>query len=339
MNGLGAVPSSTISSSATVSSAIVSSAIVSSATVPSATVPSGIGPAGLGMAKYQGLGNDFLVLVDLSGRQQVDAALARLVCDRHLGFGADGLLRGGRAPMGSSEKMTFELRNADGSEAEMSGNGLRCLAHAAIDAGLVSAGAGDRFGVLTPAGRREVHVRELEDGWMWASTEMGTVKVGGEDERCNVGHGQMFVDVGNPHLVVLGADPSTLDVAALGPALSRETGAGTGGVNVEFVALGPTRDELTMRVWERGVGETLACGTGAVAAAAALHHWGRVGAKVTVNQPGGAAEVDLRPDGVAVLTGPSRRVGLCRLDLGRLDLGRPELSRPARERAGGEETR
>ena len=83
--------------------------------------------------------------------------------------------------------MTFELRNADGSEAEMSGNGLRCLAHAAIDAGAVTARSGDSFGVLTPAGRREVHVRDLEDGWMWASTEMGEVKVVGEDERLQRG--------------------------------------------------------------------------------------------------------------------------------------------------------
>jgi len=278
------------------------------------SVPTQEGPARLELAKYEGLGNDFLVLVDLHGRHTLDAGLARSVCDRHLGFGADGLLRGGPPLEGSSEKMTFELRNADGSEAEMSGNGLRCLAHAAIDARMVSARPGDSFGVLTPAGRREVHVRELEDGWMWASTEMGAVKVVGEAGRCNVGHGQMFVDVGNPHLVVLGPDPRTVDVAALGPVLSREAGEGTGGINVEFVALGPGRDELTMRVWERGVGETRACGTGSVAAAAALYRWGRVGAKVTVNQPGGAAEVELRADGVAVLSGPSRRVGTCRLE-------------------------
>lgn len=282
-------------------------------------------PATLELAKYEGLGNDFLVLVDLHGRHQLDAGRARLACDRHLGFGADGLLRAGPAPAGDSAKMTFELRNADGSEAEMSGNGLRCLAHAAIDTGAVTAGAGDSFGVLTPAGRREVHVRDIEDGWMWASTEMGEVKVMGEDERCNVGHGQVFVDVGNPHLVVLGPDPRTIDVTALGPDLSREAdtgrhGQGTAGVNVEFVTLGPGRDELTMRVWERGVGETLACGTGSVAAAAALRHWGRVGPKVTVNQPGGVAEVELRPDGVAVLSGPSRRVGTCRLELARLEL-------------------
>src|SRR5580658_6962245 len=91
----------------------------------------------LALAKYEGLGNDFLVLVDLEGRREIDAALARFACDRHLGFGADGLLRGGPPPVGSSDEMTFELRNADGGEAEMSGNGLRCLVHAAIDSGAV----------------------------------------------------------------------------------------------------------------------------------------------------------------------------------------------------------
>ncbi len=268
----------------------------------------------LALAKYEGLGNDFLVLVDLEGLLQIDASLARLACDRHLGFGADGLLRGGPAPKGSSDEMTFELRNADGGEAEMSGNGLRCLVHAAIDSGAVKAGPGDILGVLTPAGRREVRVHALEDGWMWASSEMGEPKVLGPADNCNVGNGQLFVDVGNPHLVVLGPDPRTVDVVSLGPALSDETGT-QGGVNVEFVALGPGRDELTMRVWERGVGETQACGTGSVAAAVALRHWGRVGTKVTVNQPGGAAEVELRVDGTAVLSGPSRRVGTCRLVL------------------------
>lgn len=282
---------------------------------------------GLALAKYEGLGNDFLVVVDFNGDVQLDARLAQLVCDRHRGFGADGLLRAGPVPSGSAEKITFQLWNADGSEAEMSGNGLRCLAHASIDTGALRGRPGDSFDVSTPAGRRRVHVRDLEDGRMWASTEMGQVTVRGPEERCNVGTGQLFVDVGNPHLVVLGPDPRALDIASLGPALSAEAGEGTGGVNVEFVALGPGRDELTMRVWERGVGETLACGTGSVAAAAALRYWGRVGTKVTVNQPGGPAEVELRPDGVAVLSGPSRRVGQCRLDPGRLDPGRLDPGR------------
>jgi diaminopimelate epimerase len=273
------------------------------------------GDDGLTLFKYEGLGNDFLIVLDLEGRQPIGPALARAACNRHSGWGADGLLRAGPAPAGSGAAMTFELLNADGSEAEMSGNGLRCLVHAALDSGLVSVDAGETVAVLTPAGIRRAHVRQVRPGWMWSSTEMGTPEVSGEAERCNVGHGQLFVDVGNPHLVVLGPDPGTVDVAGLGAALSREAGAATGGLNVEFVALGPAPDELTIRIWERGVGETLACGTGSVAAAAALHFWGRVGTKVTVNQPGGAAEVELRPDGAAILSGPSRRVGRCQFTL------------------------
>jgi diaminopimelate epimerase len=260
--------------------------------------------------KYEGLGNDFLVLLDPLGTSPLSADLARAVCDRHRGLGADGLLRAGPAPS-SGESFTFELRNADGTEAEMSGNGLRCLAHAALDEGWVDVAPGDSFDVLTPAGRRRVTLHRRSAACAWSSTEMGRPEVSGDAGRCNVGHGQLFVDVGNPHLVVLGPDPGTVDVAALGPLLSAQAGRSSGGVNVEFVALGPGPDELTMRVWERGVGETQACGTGSVAAATALHYWGRVGSKVTVNQPGGPAEVELRPDGAAVLSGPSRRVASC----------------------------
>jgi diaminopimelate epimerase len=266
------------------------------------------GPTVVPLVKYEGLGNDFLVLVDPDGSRPIGAELARQACDRHRGVGADGLLRAGPPPPGSGEHLTFQLLNADGGEAEMSGNGLRCLAHAAIDAGMVGAG---ELSVLTPVGRRRVQARRTGPGAIWASTEMGQPKVLGPAERCNVGHGQLLVDVGNPHLVVLGPDPGGLDVAGLGAALSEELGAATGGLNVEFVTLGPGPGQLTIRVWERGVGETLACGTGSVASAAAAHHWGRVGTKVTVNQPGGGAEVELRPDGTAVLSGPSRRIGRC----------------------------
>ncbi|MGH9106555.1 MAG: diaminopimelate epimerase [Acidimicrobiales bacterium] len=266
-------------------------------------------PGTMALFKYEALGNDFLVFLDAEGRSPLTAELARAACDRHRGWGADGLLRASPAPAWR-EQMGFELRNADGSEAETSGNGLRCLVHAAMDEGLLDA-TGVAFDVLTPAGRRRVQVRERRPGWMWAATEMGVPKVRGGQELCHVGYGQLMVDVGNPHLVVLGPDPAALDVAALGPALSEEAGKSTGGANVEFVALGPGPDELRMRVWERGVGETLACGSGSVAAAAALRHWGRVGTKVMVNQLGGAVQVELGPDGAATLSGPSRRVGQC----------------------------
>jgi diaminopimelate epimerase len=144
---------------------------------------------------------------------------------------------------------------------------------------------------------------------------MGVAKMTGDAERCNVGHGQIRVDMGNPHLVVLGPDPSIVSVERLGPELERSV---PGGQNVEFIALGPGPDEITMRVWERGVGETLACGTGASAAAAAMRHWGRVGRQVTVHQRGGDADVELRDDGTVVLSGPSQHIASCAVDPGLL---------------------
>lgn len=257
--------------------------------------------------KYHGLGNDFLIVVDPAGDVAVDGDVARAVCHRHRGVGADGLVY---CVPGAVSR--FLLWNADGSPAEMSGNGLRCAAHALSDTGWAPAPSGTGEVTLdftTPAGPRQVRLRPgPRPGWAWGSVDMGPVTVATGPGCCNVGNGRLEVDAGNPHLVVLGPDPGTVDVAGLGPALG---GSVPGGRNVEFVALGPGPDELTMRVWERGVGETAACGTGSCAAAAAMHAWGRVGTKVTVNQPGGAVEVALREDGSAVLSGPSERVATC----------------------------
>ncbi|HMC41254.1 MAG TPA: diaminopimelate epimerase [Acidimicrobiales bacterium] len=253
----------------------------------------------IGLVKLHGLGNDFLVSVSDGGPE-----LARAACDRHTGIGADGLILAGR-PDGAD--LTFRLWNADGSEAEMSGNGMRCLAHVALDLGWVGEEA--PFGVMTPAGRRQVTVRRTGPAATWAVVEMGAVKVTDDASGiCNVGHGSLLVDVGNPHLVVLGPDPSGVDVGRLGPELERSDPAG---LNVEFVTLGPGPDTATMRVWERGVGETQACGTGSVAVAAALHHWGRVGTAVTVRQLGGPVAVELRTDGTATLAGPCVRIADC----------------------------
>jgi diaminopimelate epimerase len=255
------------------------------------------------LTKHHGLANDFLVLLDLDGIRPVDEALARALCDRHRGIGADGVMRVTAGDPALGTHVTMELRNADGSRAEISGNGIRCLGQAVVDAGVVP---GPELLVGTDAGVRRLTVRSTEEpGLAWVSVEMGTATlVDGDAEACNVDDGRRRVDMGNPHLVVLGPDPATIAVERLGPEI--EAGY-VGGMNVEFVTLGPGRDEVTMRVWERGVGETLACGSGACAAAVAVHGWGKVGPKVTVHQLGGASEVDLTGDQV-VLTGPTQFV-------------------------------
>ena len=258
------------------------------------------------LTKHHGLGNDFLILLDVNRGTPLTEELARMVCDRHRGIGADGMIRATTTPAG----LTFQLRNADGSEAEVSGNGLRCLAQAAFDAHLIP--ARHPVTVDTPAGPRVVTVRPAEGpGMAWVTVNMGQATIEGPADRCNGGHGTLRVNLGNPHLVVLGPDPDTVDVKELGPTLES---ARPGGQNVEFVALGPGVDEITMRVWERGVGETLACGTGACAAAVAVHYWGRVGPQVTVRQPGGDAAVLVQPDGNVVLAGPSQRIATCTVE-------------------------
>lgn len=259
------------------------------------------------LRKLHGLGNDFLILLSDGDGWAADATLAKRVCDRHHGVGADGLVVGQQL---DGDGLGFRLWNADGSEAEMSGNGLRCLAHAALDEGWVS--EDEPIAVSTPAGPRAVTIRRGPGPDLaWGTVEMGQVSVRGEEHRCNVGHGQLLVDVGNPHLVVVGPDPAAVDVAHLGPLLEATEPAG---LNVEFVVLGPGPDTVTMRVWERGVGETEACGTGACAAAAAMHYWGRVGTSVTVAQPGGSAAVELRSDGSATLSGPSQHIAVCTIN-------------------------
>ncbi len=250
----------------------------------------------LSLTKHQGAGNDFLVLVDLDDQRTLGPDAVRLLCDRRFGVGADGLIRIVAGTEGAD--LTMDLTNADGGTAEMSGNGMRCLAQAALRAGLVTA---PTFTVATPGGVRTVEYRQSGDGGPdWASVEMGAVRLGAEPPVGPEAARALLVDVGNPHLVVEVDDPDEVDVAQRGSGIQAEFPEG---VNVEFVTVGPDADSLTLRVWERGVGETLACGTGSVASAAAAHHWGRVGTTVEVRNPGGTLGVSLRPDG-AVLSGP-----------------------------------
>jgi len=255
--------------------------------------------------KYHGLGNDFLVLLDVDGGEPIDAALAVAVCDRHRGVGADGLIRA-TAGSGAAD-LAMELRNADGGRAETSGNGLRCLVRAAVDAGWVQ---GPDLVVTTDAGDRRA---KIGAGGL-VSVEMGSVSIverTGQAGDLGPAHAGWFgfVDAGNPHAVFGVDDPDKIDVVADGEAFDRHY---PGGINVEYVMVGPERDALTMRVWERGVGETLACGSGSCAAAAVARHAGLVGDRVTVHQPGGDLAVDLSGDTV-VLTGPAEFIGTVEL--------------------------
>lgn len=239
--------------------------------------------------KHHGLGNDFLVLVDMEDKFPIDAALTRAVCNRHLGVGADGLIRVTAGTNGAD--LTMQLLNSDGSPAEMSGNGMRCLAQAVVMGDVVS---GSEFTVATPGGNRQVkHRIGNRPGESWVCVDMGeatlstvspdTVQHLREPRRTAV------IDIGNPHVVMLVDEPDDVDLVALGPAYEAQFPDGT---NVEWVTQnGPSA--LRFRVWERGVGITQACGTGACAVATAARLWGLVDTHIEVAMPGGTVEVTL----------------------------------------------
>jgi len=205
-----------------------------------------------------------------------------------------------RADEAANADVIMELRNADGGRAETSGNGLRCLARAVFDAGMIP---GPELRVATDAGVRRIWITGDD-----LSVEMGEAKVVdvGADAPGVVRAAR--VDMGNPHLVWMVADRDALCSEDLSHRAAVVSGTCINPVNVEVVWAGPKSDELTTRVWERGVGETQSCGSGASAAAAAGNSWGLVGKHVAVGQPGGTLEVDLSGPGI-VLTGPATRIG------------------------------
>jgi diaminopimelate epimerase len=255
--------------------------------------------------KHEGAGNDFIVVLDPADTLRLSVGQVRLLCDRRRGIGADGIIVVGPGREGCD--LSMELRNADGGTAEMSGNGIRCLAQAAVDATLVTP---PRFTVATAGGVRTVEfVAGEAPGWGRAGVDMGPVTLGPDQPQDFEDRKARTVNVGNPHLVLWGPDVASVDLAVLGPQLQS---AFAGGINVEWIALDADGDGLDLRVWERGVGETLACGTGSVAAAAAARDWGVVSGSgpVRVRNPGGTLEVTLgaAPGDPAFLAGPVRKI-------------------------------
>jgi diaminopimelate epimerase len=254
------------------------------------------------ITKHHGLGNDFLVVLDRAGDQTIDADLARSLCDRRRGVGADGLILARPDGEGAVARMT--LWNADGSRAELSGNGLRCLGQALLRAGWV---AGEHV-VLTDAGPRRLRVVERGRGATDVlAVEMGSAAVvelpEGLDAVSPAADERLAVDVGNPHVVLIGGAAADGDPTVIGPAIEALV---PGGTNVHLVrVVGP--DAISLRIWERGAGATEACGSGAVASAWAARRLGLVsGRAIEVVMPGGTVRVVV--DDPLVLEGPATLV-------------------------------
>lgn len=280
----------------------------------------------LQLTKHHGLGNDFLVVL---GEVPLHAAHVRRLCDRRRGVGADGLIIGG-PPTRAGSDLTMVLFNADGGQAEMSGNGIRCLAHAvARQRGLdqvdlvIDASSGSHAVQVQgpgPTGSAAVPVPDtvavrvdlgpVTEGPRWCPGEAARAALADLGVR-GLGEGRAATaDIGNPHLVIVVEDPRRVDVTVAGPPLEADFPAG---INVEFVA--PRADGgLDLAVWERGAGDTGACGTGATAAAALAHRWGLVPSSVAVHMRGGEVAA-LVGGSTAELIGPATFVARIEVDL------------------------
>jgi diaminopimelate epimerase len=270
-------------------------------------------------AKGHGTGNDFLILPDPDGAMAVPPNLVARLCDRRTGLGADGILRvvrvraagdavpGGAAGPAGAAEWFMDYRNADGSIAEMCGNGIRVFARYLLDHGLAE---GPDLAVATRAGLRLVRA---EPGGEY-TVDMGAPSVGGHAvaEIGSGPHDGLAVSLGNPHLACVVERPvAEFDLTAA-PVVDR--GEFPDGVNVEVVRILGER-HLEMRVHERGSGETMSCGTGAVAAAvaAAANGQPRLTGVWTVQVPGGTLTVTLTP-ATSLLTGPAVIVAEGQLD-------------------------
>jgi diaminopimelate epimerase len=259
-----------------------------------------VGNVTLRVSKLHGTGNDFLVTVAMDGGGAPDAAVARALCDRHRGIGADGLIT--LLPGHDGADCTMELRNADGEIAEMSGNGIRCLAWVAHRDGIAR---GSELVVDTGGGRRPIEL-SISDGEVRSATvDMGPalfdpgaipVDVPSPFNLEATYHGTEYhgdaVGMGNPHFVLFVDDVASARVTQHGPHFEVDERFPKK-TNVEFVQV-LARDRLRMRVWERGVGETLSCGTGVCAAAAASYRRDLVESSLLVEVPGGMHSVEMR---------------------------------------------
>jgi diaminopimelate epimerase len=246
------------------------------------------------VTKMHGAGNDFIVLDQRLVHVDDLNAFARRYCERRTGIGADGLIA-----IEQSTSATVRMRtiNADGTEAEMCGNGIRCAAR-----WLEEAGDGDRCSFETTAGNIETEIVSRQPEYL-VRVAIGMPRVA--VTPLPFLDGARFVDVGNPHVVLLRKRPDDVDLTLVAERLQDPKFFETG-TNVHVAAV--RNDALRVRHWERGVGLTMACGTGAVACAAAAIEAKLVSSPVDVFVPGGRLVVEWDGCGGAYLTGPAVRV-------------------------------
>jgi diaminopimelate epimerase len=271
----------------------------------------------LSFTKMHGLGNDFVVIDGYSQPVQLSAEQVRFLADRHHGVGCDQLLLVERSKLANVD-FRYRIFNNDGGEVEQCGNGARCFARFVVDKGLTQK---TEIAVETASGIIYPHLDD--DGQV--TVDMGmpcftpadipfeaqqpadryTLELGKNAGNTQIEIGA--VSMGNPHAVIVVDDIDTAPVAQWGPAIEHHARFPQG-VNVGFVQI-ITRDRIRLRVFERGAGETLACGTGACAAMVVAHQWGMVDDAVSVDLPGGRLLIRWTGgESPVVMTGPAESV-------------------------------
>ena len=260
------------------------------------------------MAKYQGLGNDYLILDAVRNRVQIQGKKAALLCQRGFGLGADGVLYG---PVQINGKMGVHIFNADGSESPISGNGVRIFAKYLIDQGYVKE---SKFDIETMAGTIEVEVMnaratEFRVKMGKASFISEEIPVTGEKREIinetftfnEKEYKATCLTVGNPHCIIFADKVSKEAVKELGPYVENADEF-PNRMNLQLCRL-IDRGNLDIEIWERGSGYTKASGTGICAAAAAAYRLGLVESRINVNQPGGMIQINIKEDGTIYMTG------------------------------------
>jgi len=261
-------------------------------------------PGTIAFEKWEGLGNDF-VIVELPRdvTEPFIPDLTRLLCDRHRGIGADGILFITHA--NGIPRMI--VSNADGSRPEMCGNGLRCVAAYLAQN---SPQSQLTLNIATDAGDKRCVIERSQDQYA-VTVDMGTAKQTNPLEVTIAGKHHAFttIDIGNPHAITFDSSYSQSEIDTVGPIVERSV---SGGTNVEFchVHTEGRRPSIDVTVWERGVGRTLACGTGACAVAAAACDARHIAFEqpVDVALPGGILEITVHANREVRMKGPARRV-------------------------------
>ncbi len=270
--------------------------------------------------KMHGLGNDFVMAEDLDESLDLSPEAVAWLCDRNFGIGGDGLILIRPASVEGADHFMLYY-NADGTTAEMCGNGIRCFAKYVVDRGLVAKDT-DFLVVQTLGGVKPITVTRDSDGTMAeAIVDMGTPvldleaipaalegEAGGESPiETKAGTFRVTaVSMGNPHAIIWVDDVASAPVSTVGPLIETHK-AFPAGTNVEFVEV-VSGTHIRLRVWERGVGETLACGTGACAAVVAGTLSCRIEREATVELPGGDLQIRWDSDDHVYMAGPAAEV-------------------------------